>query len=301
MAGNSADAGRSVTSKVVAILQTFSQGNRHSLTEIAHRTGLPVSTVHRLASELAAYGMLERTDDAHYRVGTPLKVIGSRVDDPPTLHERARSVMEDLGATTHTDVRLGVLEGLQVAYIEKRAGHQPVTDFSATGRLPAHATACGKALLAFSPTRTVDALIAGGLKHYTPYTMATPDRLRRALADTRLSFVAVSRWELAPKESAIAAPVFGAGGILLAALELKVRDLRVDAPHLQPALLVAARSLSRQLAQLGAQPARLRPVQAAGAQLLGGPRSTVEDIERSARLRERSTEQDRSELYAGSR
>jgi DNA-binding IclR family transcriptional regulator len=279
MAGNSADAGRSVTSKVVAILQTFSQGDRHSLTEIAHRTGLPISTVHRLASELSAYGMLERTDDAHYRIGTPLRVIGSIADDPPTLHERARSVMEDVAATTHTDVRLGVLEGGQVAYIEKRSGHRPISGPSTTGRLPAHATALGKALLAFSPVRTVDAVIAAGLKHYTPYTLATPDRLRRALAETRLSFVAASRWELAPQECAIAAPVFGAGGVLLAALELQVRDLRVDTPHLQPALLVAARSLSRQLALLGPHPTRLRPVQCAD-ELLGSPRSPGADCER---------------------
>jgi DNA-binding IclR family transcriptional regulator len=279
MAGNSADAGRSVTSKVVAILQTFSQGDRHSLTEIAHRTGLPISTVHRLASELSAYGMLERTDDAHYRIGTPLRVIGSIADDPPTLHERARAIMEDVAATTHTDVRLGVLEGGQVAYIEKRSGHRPISGSSTTGRLPAHATALGKALLAFSPVRTVDAVIAAGLKHYTPYTLATPDRLRRALAETRLSFVAASRWELAPQECAIAAPVFGAGGVLLAALELQVRDLRVDTPHLQPALLVAARSLSRQLALLGPHPTRLRPVQCAE-ELLGCPRSPGVDGER---------------------
>ena len=136
MAGNSADAGRSVTSKVVAILETFSHGNLHSLTEIAHRTGLPISTVHRLASELAAHGILERTDDAQYRVGTTLKFLGSNDDAPPTVHERARSVMEDLAATTHTDVRLGILEGLQVAYIEKRAGHYPVSGFPSTAACP---------------------------------------------------------------------------------------------------------------------------------------------------------------------
>jgi len=250
MAGNSADSGRSVTSKVVAILSTFSHGDVHSLTEIAHLTGLPISTVHRLASELAAWGMLERTEDANYRIGSPLKIIGSTDRVPPTVHERARAVLEDLAATTGTDVRLGILDNLQVAYIEKEAGHKPVSCLTTAATLPAHATALGKALLAFSPTRTVDALIAGGLKRYTPYTLTTPDRLRRALAETRLTCLALSRWELAPGRCAMAAPVFGAGGTLLAALELKVTDLRTEGPHLQPALLVAARSLSRQLALL---------------------------------------------------
>jgi DNA-binding IclR family transcriptional regulator len=285
MAGNSADTGRSVTSKVVAILSTFSHGDLHSLTEIAHLTGLPISTVHRLASELAAWGMLERTEDATYRIGSPLKIIGSTDRVPPTVHERARAVLEDLAATTHTDVRLGILDNLQVAYIEKEAGHKPVSGFTTAATLPAHATALGKALLAFSPTRTLDALLAGGLKRYTPYTLTTPDRLRRALAETRLTCLAISRWELAPGRCAIAAPVFGAGGTLLAALELKVIDLRTDGPHLQPALLVAARSLSRQLAMLTARPQRQRPAPTSAA-LVGSCEWTGDDVDRQITLRE---------------
>lgn len=285
MAGNSADTGRSVTSKVVAILQTFDHGHLHSLTEIAHLTGLPISTVHRLVSELAAWGMLERTDDASYRIGTPLKVIGRANEDPPTVHEGARAVMEDLAATTRTDVRLGILDDLQVAYIEKAAGHRPLSSFTPAATLPAHATALGKALLAFSPTRTVDILIAGGLKRYTPYTLTTPDRLRRALAETRRTCLAASRSELIPGVCAIAAPVFGAGGTLLAALELRVQDLRVDGPHLQPALLIAARSLSRQLALLNPAPtsSRQRPVPTS-AVLVGSGRWTGDDVGRQVAL-----------------
>jgi DNA-binding IclR family transcriptional regulator len=250
MAGNAADPGRSVTSKVVAILQTFSQGDQHSLSELVHRTGLPMSTVHRLAMELVGYGILERVGDANYRVGAPLKAIGNVDDDPPTLQERGRAVMEDLVATTRCDVRLGILEGAQVAYVEKRAGHGPVSTPSTSGRLPVHATALGKALLAFSPLRTVDAVVARGLKRYTPDTVTTPEGLRRALAETRMTFVAVASRELAPNECGIAAPVFGAGGVL-AALELKVADLGIATERHRPALLVAARGLSRELARLG--------------------------------------------------
>ncbi|HET6918251.1 MAG TPA: hypothetical protein VFI46_02175 [Jiangellaceae bacterium] len=47
--------------------------------------------------------------------------------------------------------------------------------------------------------------------------------------------------------SAVAAPVFGPGGQVVAAIELPVRDLRAELPRLQPALVVAARGLSRQL------------------------------------------------------
>jgi Bacterial transcriptional regulator/IclR helix-turn-helix domain len=155
VAGNSREAGRSVTSKVVAILETFCHGSIYSLTEIAHHTELPISTVHRLATELASLGLLERT----------------------------------------------------------------------TTRTTARAFRCGSSAL----------------------HVCVPDRLRRALAEIRLNGLAMSRWELQLGVSAVAAPVFGPGGQVVAAIELPVRDLRVELPRLQPALVVAARWLSRQL------------------------------------------------------
>jgi DNA-binding IclR family transcriptional regulator len=94
----------------------------------------------------------------------------------------------------------------------------------------------------------VDAVIADGLERYTPYTLTTPDRLRRALSVTRLTRVALCRWELELGCSTVAVPVFGGGGTVVAALEVRVRDLRSDLPVLQPVLTVAARGLSRELA-----------------------------------------------------
>ena len=60
---NSAD-GRSVTSKLAAILRTFSTGSMHSVTDIARSANLPVSTAHRLAAELVKWGFLEPTDES---------------------------------------------------------------------------------------------------------------------------------------------------------------------------------------------------------------------------------------------
>jgi DNA-binding IclR family transcriptional regulator len=106
----------------------------------------------------------------------------------------------------------------------------------------------GKALLAFSRPAVLDSLLEKGLARYTPYTLTAADQLRRALAVTRLTRVAVSRWELELGLCAVAVPVFGGGGNVVGALELKAKDLRTDLRALQPALLVAARGLSRDLA-----------------------------------------------------
>ncbi len=73
MAGNSTEPGQSVTSRVAAILLTFTDCDERSLTEIARLAGLPVSTAHRLAVELASRDLLERDEDGHYHVGSPLR------------------------------------------------------------------------------------------------------------------------------------------------------------------------------------------------------------------------------------
>jgi DNA-binding IclR family transcriptional regulator len=257
MAGNSTESGRSVTSKITSILMTFTQGSVHSLTEIARLAGLPVSTTHRLTAELASWRLLERTECGHYRVGLPLRMIGAGGVTPPSVAERAPWVLDDLAATTRSRARLGVLAGTEVAYIEKQPGHRPVSSFCPTAMLPAHPIALGRALLAFSSLDTVDAVIAGGLRAYTRHTITAPDRFRRALTVTRLTRVAVTRWEFEHGASGVAMPVFGPGGDVVAAIELAAADLGRELPSMTAALAVASRSLSRELAT---EPRHIRAV-----------------------------------------
>src|SRR4051794_23054336 len=127
VAGNSTESGRSVTSKITSILMAFTEGSEHSLTEIARLAGLPISTAHRLTSELASWRLLERTEDGRYRMGFPLRVIGTTDSCASSLRERAPCVLEDLAAATGRRARLGVLRELEVAYIEKVPGCSPVT------------------------------------------------------------------------------------------------------------------------------------------------------------------------------
>ena len=249
MAGNSTESGRSVTSKITSILVTFTEGSEHSLTEIARLAGLPISTAHRLTSELASWRLLERTDDGLYRAGLPLRVIGTGDACAPNIAERAPCVLEDLSGATRSRARLGMLHGLDVAYIEKQPGHRPVSSFVQAATLPAHPTAVGRALLAFSPSAKVEMTIKRGLRPYTPYTVTAPDRFRRALAITRLSRVAVTRWEFEAGTCGVAVPVFGPGGEVVAAIELAVRDLGKELQSVMAALYVASRSLSRELGQ----------------------------------------------------
>ena len=89
MAGGAIESGRSVASRVAAILMAFRSGGTHSLTELAGLAGLPVSTTHRLVGELVSRRVLERTEAGGYRVGLPLRMIGGL--SFPTSPPRANS------------------------------------------------------------------------------------------------------------------------------------------------------------------------------------------------------------------
>ena len=165
MAGNSSDSGRSVTSKVTAILIAFSAGPVFSLTELARLTCLPVSTTHRLAGGLVACGMLERTPDGRLRVGRVIREFAETpAKAPPSIHERARRMMEDLSvASGGRRVRLGVWDDFEVAYMQKASTTTPVSVAFEPETVPAHATAMGKVLLAYGPKDQVEVVIERGL------------------------------------------------------------------------------------------------------------------------------------------
>ena len=257
MAGGSNQPGGTVSSKISLILLAVAEGSR-TLTEIAGRSDLPLSTVHRLATELAAWGVLERTSDGRFRSGRPLRAIGwtggtpcgSPGDASLSIREVAVPVMDDLLRAAGVRVRVGYFDDeLEVAYVQKDSLYKPVSRDCAAARLPAHATALGKALLAFSSPRVINFVLSRGLRRYTPFTMISRESLHGAFKTIRATRLATCNRELEWASCGVAAPVFGPGGQVAAAIELHTLDLATAAAALRPVLTVAAGSLSRELAQ----------------------------------------------------
>ena len=247
MAGNSNEPGRTVTSKLAAILVAFTNGRDYTLSELAMQTNLAVSTVHRLLSDLVRTSLIERPDGCTYRPGPTLRGL-PYVVKPPTLRERAPFVVEDLAASLHTTARLGVVDGLEVAYVEKKPGPEPGTLFPNPARLPLHATAVGKVLLAFGSRSLVRVLGGGDLPRYTPRTLVGPIALEGDLQRTRAHGFALADSELQPGSGAVAVPVFDVHGRSIAAIEVEVTPGRAAVELAVPALLMAARCLRREIA-----------------------------------------------------
>jgi DNA-binding IclR family transcriptional regulator len=175
MAGNSGRPGLKVSSKTAAILLALTTGGEHTLSALAAHTRLPVSTVYRLLHDLASSPIGERTA-GRYRPGRTLRGL-ALTPDPPTLDIRGPLALQDLATALQLTVRLGVLKNGDIAYIEKTPDLVPGTSFPNRARLPVHATALGKALLAYAPAVVVQRFSAGGLARFTEYTPTSSSEL----------------------------------------------------------------------------------------------------------------------------
>ena len=164
MSGGNSEPGRSVLSKAFAILDALRDAQVDlTRAQLARRTGLPMTTVHRLAGELCEHGALEMTDRRTYRVGPWLWEIGMLSAHTRTLRHVAIPFMQDLYETTHENVQLAVPDGLDALIVERVRGRTSVPITSRVGgRLPMHATGVGKAILAYLPEETVEAVISPG-------------------------------------------------------------------------------------------------------------------------------------------
>lgn len=200
----------SVIGRASALLGCFATlGPTVTLAELVRHTGLPKTTVHRLARELVAERFLDVAPGG-YRLGLRLFELGELVPRHRTLREAAIPFMEDLRAATRQRVHLAVLDGVDVVYVEiLGTGGMPLASRTG-GRLPAHATGVGKAMLAFAPAAVVRARVDAGLTRHTPRTIITPGALATELHAIRAEGLAFDREESHVGVSCVAAPVFGA-------------------------------------------------------------------------------------------
>jgi IclR family acetate operon transcriptional repressor len=231
--------------RVAALLGAFRPGDDTvGVSELSRRTNLPKSSVHRLTSHLVEHGLLER-DGPTLRLGLKLFEIGQLATRQRGLTEAARPLLADLREATHNTVHLAVLEGVEVVYLDVlRGSDAPQLPSRVGGRFPAHATAVGKAILAFS-TSSAEQVIARGLSRVGPRTITSPGRLRRQLSEIRHTGVAFEREESGPGASCVASPVLDSTGQVLAAISVAGWSTRLHPQRLAPAVRTAALSLSR--------------------------------------------------------
>ena len=253
MAGHSGAAGRSVTSRALGLLDAFdSSFPRLTLSEIAERSGTPLTTAHRLLGELADWGALVRRPDGRYEIGRRLWDLGLLAPVQLELRQVAAPFLLDVHTTIRDTVHLAVREDLSALYVERIAGRESVPIVSQVGsRLPLHATGVGKVLLAAAPPEVVEQALRS-LTAQTRHTVVDPVRLRRELTEVRRRRYARTSEEMSPGAASLAVPVQAEGRngpVVVAALGVVVPPRRRDLVRVVPVLEVAARGIGRALAR----------------------------------------------------
>jgi DNA-binding IclR family transcriptional regulator len=256
------EAPSSMVDRVVLILSIFERSSAEALTagQISVRSGIPRSSVHRILQQLVTARWLMRHEDG-YALGLRMFEIGSLVAHRSRITSAARPFIHELAERTGQVVHLAVLDQQDVVYLDKvanAASALAVADraFADTlpsrvgGRLPAHCTALGKTLLAYSPRATVSEYLATGLRRRTDASLATPSALEAAILTIRNSGYANEQDEAVPGVACVAAPIRNFDDVVAAVSVCGPRD-QVRARDLRPLVMWTAAEISRSLVTVG--------------------------------------------------
>ncbi|WP_432993767.1 IclR family transcriptional regulator [Dactylosporangium sp. CA-233914] len=168
-----------------------------TLVDLARALDIPKSSLHGLLRTLTSRGWV-RTDDTgtRFRLGMRALRVGAAYLDGDDTVGLLGGVLDELSRRFGETVHLGRLDGDQVIYLAKRESAHRLRLYSAIGRrLPAHATALGKALLAEHPDQAADRMLTWPLPRLTPNTVTDRRTFHTALAAVRAAGYAVDREE----------------------------------------------------------------------------------------------------------
>jgi DNA-binding IclR family transcriptional regulator len=225
----------SVIGKVTAILDAFTAED--------HGVGF---------AELVAARLLDKVD-GRFHLGGHLFELGLRASVERGLLEVATPFLEDLYERTHETVHLGVREGVDVVYVAKLGGHRQAKAPSRLGgRMPLHATAIGKALLAHAPPEVRSEVLGQALTRLAPRTIASPRVLADQLDDIVEAGVAFEFEESAVGIVCVAAPILDGSDAVVAAISVTGPATRFQPQTHATAVRAAAAGIAATLARRSA-------------------------------------------------
>src|SRR5271157_97303 len=240
------------------LLQIFSEAP-HGLTakQVAGRSRLPVSTVHRFLVNLGDAGFLNCGGDGVYQLGIACFAIGQAALGQLDIRQVSLPYLQELNRQTRETIHLTVRHGLSAVYVEKLDSPEQLRIYSRIGAaVPLYCTAVGKVMLAYMPDDERERVLPQlALKHLTPNTVGSLQELKAELYRVRKNGYACDLEEHELHIRCVAAPIWDHSGIVNASLSITapmvrmtVTRLRQLAPLIQTAGLQISRELGYQMA-----------------------------------------------------
>jgi DNA-binding IclR family transcriptional regulator len=238
--------------RAIRVLFALQGERRLGIAELASRLQLPPSTVHGIVKSLAAHGFVTQdVSSGRYQLGHAVLRLGNVYLDTLELRSRAVPWSEELVRRSGMAVRTGVLAGddvMIIHHVPRPDGSRQMAEIGIV--IPAHASALGKAQLAFLPAEG-DRILKEELHSMTGDTVTDPDELRAQFEAIATTALAEERDEAVLGESSVAAPVFDARGAAVGAIAVVLPTTDWPAgENVRDALREAARNISRELGSL---------------------------------------------------
>lgn len=242
--------------RVLEVLELLGEnGARLSLAEMASAMAVPKSSLHAILRTMEARRWVDLdTTGTRYSLGLKALLTGTAYLEGDDVTSLAGPVLDALAEETGESVHLGRLDGTDVVYLAKRESRHALRMYSAVGRrLPAHATALGKAMLSQYEAAEVRMRLNWPLERLTPDTVTDPDELLAQLADARLRGWASDDGENSVdiRCVAVALGTGHGGGDAISCSVPKVRMDDARAEEIAGAVTEAAHSLRTLLKRLG--------------------------------------------------
>ena len=225
------------------LLEAFNEGGgRKTVGELAERFQLDKSQVSRLLATFRDAGWLDQEPRSRsYAVGLSAYVFGARFVQQHPLARQAFPVLRDVVDRCGFNTTLSVLDRLKPLYLIGVAGSVPVEMASLFGSyFPFHATAAGKVLAAYTDEATRRKMLsAPRFERITAKTIVSHEGIRAELERTRREGFARSDGERIPGMGALAVPIIGREGELIAALGIAYpsKTMRVEEYEYHAAIL----------------------------------------------------------------
>lgn len=222
-----------------------------AVTELASAAGLPKSTASRLLSALERRGLVEQDGErGRLRPGPAILRVAERGMLERNVVETARPSLTALSEVSGETINLGVPGASGVEHLLQADGRHFLGAGQWVGRtVDFHCSANGKVFLAFG--RALAPAGASALTAYAPATITDPAVLRAELERVRADAFAVAVDEIETGLAAIAAPVRGASGEVVAALSITGPTVRMTPDRIRELSVALIDESDRLSARLG--------------------------------------------------
>lgn len=237
--------------RALTVLGLLARHGELGVTELAAELGVHKSTAFRLVSTLETHNLVEQVSDrGKFRLGVGILRLAGATTVRLDLVQESRPVTARLAQVVGETVNVAVLSGLEALYLDQVSGPSSLALHNWAGqRIPLHATSNGKILLAFGPAGLL-ADLGAPLARFTAGTITDPAAVAAQLDDVRRRGYAVAVDELEMGLTAVAAPVTGASGSVVASLSASGPTFRLPAeriPDVAAQVVAAAREVSHRL------------------------------------------------------